>query len=201
MQPRFPKLDEAEFAFPSEASPKGKRKKREWFSSKYGEDLNGEREVKMKTVCRFFASTGSCRNGDKCKYSHDSVISKIDEPCKFTYTSLSKCLKGPACHFSHDVHKYPCPLGFGSISPRCSPGCRFNHDPVVGEKASMEFVRLYRSYLVKLRSDQLDPRWKFYIEEEDEGSVLNRITRQSPTNLFKHQVGTLPFIPRTLLES
>ena len=201
MQPRFPKFDEGESTLPREAPLRGKRKKREWFSSKYGDDLATDREVKLNAVCKFYATMGTCRNGDKCKYSHESMDSKIDEPCKFIYSSLSKCMKGSSCHFSHEYQKYPCPLAFGSISPRCSPGCSFSHDPVIGEKSAMQYVRLYKNYLLSLRSDQLNPRWKFYLEEEDEMSSLNRITRQTRTNLFNHQVGTLSFIPRTLLNS
>jgi len=202
MQPRFPQSDEIKHDDSVEPVMTGKRKKRQWFEERYGRENGTSREVKFRELCKFYASTGICRNGDRCKYSHESVVNtRINEPCKFLYDSPVSCRKGANCHFSHDLWKYPCPLALGGIEPRCPPSCGFQHDPILTETASMDFVRLYRVFLSTLLPDEINPRWKFYLEEEDESVGLARITRQSSSNLFNHQVGTLSSIPRIVLNS
>ena len=202
MQPRFPEFDDKTDER-SQLPITGKRKKRQWFEERYGSTRNREyREVKSNEVCKFYASTGNCRNGERCKFVHEkSSAVRIDEPCKFLFDSSAGCKKSSSCHFSHDLWKFPCPLAFSGVSPRCSTSCGFRHDPITTESSCMEFVRLYRVYLSSLPDAVLNPRWKFYLEEEDESVTLARITRRSESNFFNHEVGTLESIPRIVLDS
>lgn len=71
--------------------------------------------------CKFFFETGTCRNGDECRFSHGEVDSSpigkgavaarflnpgsqgkgaAGKPCMFY--SLGQCKNGAACRFSHD---------------------------------------------------------------------------------------------------
>ena len=202
MKPRFPTSGDTNIETSGSVQLTGKRKKRQWFEERYGTSAPGVREVKSLEVCKFYASSGNCRNGDKCKFVHDkSGISKIKEPCRFLYDSATGCRKGQSCHFSHDIWNYPCPLAFGGIESRCPIDCGFRHDSLSNERACMDFVRLYRQYLTSLAPESVNPRWRFYLEEEDESVTLSRSTRQSHSNLFNHQVGTLPCIPRIVLDT
>ncbi|KAL5736501.1 hypothetical protein ACOSP7_030971 [Xanthoceras sorbifolium] len=63
--------------------------------------------VKPKAVayCRHYLM-GRCHEGDKWKYSHDTVpLTKSKPCCHFTRNS---CMKGDDCPFDHQLSKYPC---------------------------------------------------------------------------------------------
>lgn len=51
-------------------------------------------------VCKYFA-TGSCRNGESCRYSHTVSEEWKPEVCKF-FTS-SGCKNGTECQFRHET--------------------------------------------------------------------------------------------------
>ncbi|XP_063948655.1 uncharacterized protein LOC108216044 isoform X2 [Daucus carota subsp. sativus] len=62
---------------------------------------------KPKTVsyCHHFLK-GRCHEGDKCKFSHDTVqLTKSKPCCHFAHQS---CMKGDYCPFDHQLSKYPC---------------------------------------------------------------------------------------------
>ena len=207
MEPQFPEIHETDSNNVTQShantSLTGKRRKRQWFESKYSQNGESQREFASGTICKFYASTGTCRNGARCKFTHNESDAprKIKEPCKFLYTSLSGCQKGDSCHFSHILADYPCPLAFGSTSPRCPRNCEFSHEPLITEKAYFDFSRLYRVYLLSLPPHMLHPRWRFYLDDEDEKAFLDRTTRSSSTNLFDQPVGSLVSLPRTLNHS
>ncbi len=202
MQPRFPEKEEILPCHSKDQPLTGKRKKRQWFEEKYGTQGRSQREVKSTEICKFYASTGQCRNGEKCKFDHERTgVDRINEPCKFLYETFSGCKKGQTCHFSHDLWKFPCPLAFSGTVPRCSTGCGFAHDPLSTETSFMNFVRLYRVYLTSLPESVLNNRWRFYLEDEDESVTLSRMTRRAESNIFNREVGTLDPIARIVLDS
>lgn len=83
--------------------------------------------LKQKTVtyCRHYLQ-GRCTEGEKCKFSHDTVpLTKSTKPC--CHYARNSCMKGEDCPFDHQLSKYPCSnyasKGF------CSRGdnCMFSH--------------------------------------------------------------------------
>ncbi|XP_030534192.1 uncharacterized protein LOC115743517 [Rhodamnia argentea] len=83
--------------------------------------------LKQKTVtyCRHYLQ-GRCTEGEKCKFSHDTVpLTKSTKPC--CHYARNSCMKGDDCPFDHQLSKYPCSnyasKGF------CSRGnnCMFSH--------------------------------------------------------------------------
>ncbi|KAI6681424.1 hypothetical protein NL676_035305 [Syzygium grande] len=83
--------------------------------------------LKEKTVtyCRHYLQ-GRCTEGEKCKFSHDTVpLTKSTKPC--CHFARNSCMKGDDCPFDHQLSKYPCSnyasKGF------CSRGnnCMFSH--------------------------------------------------------------------------
>ncbi|KAG9129475.1 hypothetical protein Leryth_013061 [Lithospermum erythrorhizon] len=83
--------------------------------------------VKPKAVsyCRHYLK-GRCQEGEKCKFSHDTVpLTKSTACCHFARHS---CMKGEDCPFDHQLSKYPC----NNIASKgfCSRGadCLFSHE-------------------------------------------------------------------------
>jgi hypothetical protein len=196
MNAKFPEFDEVTQGLETETvTPtmeiRGRQKKRQWFQGKYGEEKD-DRVIKSQTLCKFFSSTGSCRNGGSCKFTHEFDDSnfrrKIDEPCKFLYRPGRWCKKGEDCHFSHDLNKYPCPLAFGPKSRSCPEECAFSHTEPSGESSRIIFAKLYKVFLRTL-GEEMDERWRVYMEDMTEEEVLEIRTRKSPPNLFNHRVG------------
>ncbi|BBH08258.1 CCCH-type zinc finger family protein, partial [Prunus dulcis] len=77
---------------------------------------------KAKTVayCRHFVR-GRCHEGDKCKFSHDTVPLTKSKPC--VHFARQSCMKGDDCQYDHELSKYPCnnfkENGFCSRGDRC----------------------------------------------------------------------------------
>jgi len=194
MDTKFPTGDETTYSMHEGIGLlRGREKKRAWFKGKYG-DIRESRSVKARAVCKFFASTGKCKNGDSCPYDHEHISLNtgtiIPEPCKFLYTNTRGCRKGSACHFSHELEKFPCPLAFGPKSPLCGDDCRFSHTEVSSESHAIEFIRLYQVYLRNL-GGHMQSRWKFYLDEKSDEAVLESRTRKIASNPFNHTVGSL----------
>lgn len=173
----------------------GRAKKRMWFQERYKTDSGNNRSVKQKIVCKFFSSTGRCRNGADCQFVHDRELGPIQprriipEPCKFLYTGYQSCGKGDMCHFSHDLAAFKCPEMFGKRYSICGlRECRFDHSPINTELDAMGFAKTYKQYILSLGSEG-DPRWKYYLEDKDEYEVLEESTRKDPGNLFNVRVG------------
>ncbi|XP_030488308.2 uncharacterized protein LOC115705191 isoform X2 [Cannabis sativa] len=91
--------------------------------------------LKPKTVsyCRHFM-VGRCYEGDKCKFSHDTVPLTKSKPC--CHFARNSCMKGDDCPFDHQLSKYPC-SNFASAG-YCSRGdnCMFSHKIVPKEDAT-----------------------------------------------------------------
>ncbi|KAI4335282.1 hypothetical protein L6164_013944 [Bauhinia variegata] len=104
-----------------------KRKKRAEMNRKLGvKRLKLPLIVKPKAIvyCRHFLK-GRCHEGDKCKFSHDTVPLTKSKPC--CHFARQTCMKGDDCPFDHQLSKYPC-SNFASRGS-CSRGdaCMFSH--------------------------------------------------------------------------
>ncbi|XP_062091055.1 uncharacterized protein LOC133797231 [Humulus lupulus] len=90
---------------------------------------------KPKTIsyCRHFL-VGRCQEGDKCKFSHDTVPLTKSKPC--CHFARHSCMKGDDCPFDHQLSMYPC-TNFASRGS-CSRGdnCMFSHKIVPKEDAT-----------------------------------------------------------------
>ncbi|XP_022754870.1 zinc finger CCCH domain-containing protein 65-like isoform X2 [Durio zibethinus] len=87
---------------------KNKRKKRAERNRQLGvKRLKLQTVLKPKTVtyCRHYLK-GRCYEGEKCKYSHDTVPLTKSQPC--SHFARHSCLKGDECPFDHQLSKYPC---------------------------------------------------------------------------------------------
>jgi hypothetical protein len=197
MDTKFPEFDEVNrehrnISADHDALLRGRLKKRKWFQGRYGYESD-ERVVKSRTVCKFYASTGRCRNGTGCIFLHvdfsDSSGRLIDEPCKFLYTTSHGCKKGDDCHFSHELGKFACPLAFGPKTRRCSENCSFSHTEQHDELSKIAFAKLYKVYLRSLGQD-MEESWGFYLDELSETAALESRTRKCALNFFNHSVGS-----------
>ncbi|XP_006280089.2 zinc finger CCCH domain-containing protein 65 [Capsella rubella] len=74
----------------------------------------GVKKLKLKPVapkpkpikyCRHYIK-GRCHEGDKCKFSHDTIPETKSSPC--CYFATQSCMKGDDCPYDHDLSKYPC---------------------------------------------------------------------------------------------
>lgn len=170
-----------------------KDRKRKWFKEKYSQPGDGNQKSKP-TSCKFFATTGRCRNGDRCTFIHSKASEDkllINQPCRFLYTVPFRCSKGGSCHFSHDLSSFPCPhLNSGSDNC-CVPLCKFNHSPLVNEFDRMRFVETFHSFLQSRDAATPNPTWSFYLKEYSEEDVWNAITRIQPSNYFSVHFGCL----------
>ncbi|XP_060675054.1 zinc finger CCCH domain-containing protein 7 isoform X2 [Ziziphus jujuba] len=79
---------------------------------------------KTPTFCRHFLK-GRCQEGDKCKFSHDTIPLTKSKPC--CHFARHSCMKGDDCPFDHQLSKYPC-SNFASMGS-CNRGddCMFSH--------------------------------------------------------------------------
>lgn len=175
----------------------GRAKKRKWFQDRYKTEDNKSRTVKQKIGCKFFGSTGRCRNGNECPFEHSQELQYsytrhiIQEPCKFLYVATQGCSKGNTCHFSHDVGQFKCPTMFGKHHGRCEGrGCQFDHSDFLTESDVMDFARIYKQYILGL-GREAHPRWDFYLRDKDESEILKERTRKHSGNLFNVPIGRI----------
>ena len=158
---------------------RGREKKRLWFQSKYDQTTTEKIQI-----CKFFSTSGRCRNGRECPFSHEeSGGQTIQQPCRFLIQAPFRCTKGNLCHFSHDLTIFRCPSRFGSKEGACIPFCKFDHSPIVNEKDRMEFARIHRPFLLGLGQSMAEV-WEFYLAEHDEIRALSLETRCAPSNFF-----------------
>ncbi|XP_051117063.1 zinc finger CCCH domain-containing protein 65-like [Andrographis paniculata] len=108
---------------------------------------------KKIAYCRHYLQ-GRCREGEKCKFSHDAVPLTKSKPCG--HYARHSCMKGDDCPFDHDLSKYPCnnyaTQGF------CSRGsdCLFSHEIPANQNLSAapntskpECTSVQRTVLIK----------------------------------------------------
>lgn len=112
---------------------KEKRKKRERTKRAQKNRMLGVKRLKLQPMvkpkavsyCRHYMK-GRCQEGEKCKFSHDTVPLTKSTPC--CHFARHSCMKGDDCPFDHQLSKYPCnnyaSKGF------CSRGvdCLFSHE-------------------------------------------------------------------------
>ncbi|XP_012076966.1 zinc finger CCCH domain-containing protein 65 isoform X1 [Jatropha curcas] len=104
-----------------------KRKKRAQKNRELGVKRLKLRPVeKPKTViyCRHYIN-GRCYEGEKCKFSHDTIPVTKSMPCSHFVHRM--CLKGDDCPFDHELSKYPCTNYVTTGSCSRGEGCMFSH--------------------------------------------------------------------------
>lgn len=62
-------------------------------------------KTKTITYCRHYLK-GRCLEGEKCKFSHDTIPLTKSKPC--CHFARHSCMKGDDCPFDHQLSKYPC---------------------------------------------------------------------------------------------
>ncbi|XP_071688153.1 uncharacterized protein [Rutidosis leptorrhynchoides] len=82
------------------------------------------REKKV-TYCRHYLK-GRCHEGEKCKFSHDTVPLTKSKPC--CHYARHACMKGDECPFDHQLSKYPCNNHFSKGFCSRGPDCMFSHE-------------------------------------------------------------------------
>jgi hypothetical protein len=169
-----------------------RERKRKWFREKYS--LDKETSSSSSNVqCKFFSTSGRCRNGDECPFVHSNCIAekkKIEQPCRYLYMKPFSCNKGPSCHFSHDLSSFPCPHSNSDPGGQCFPQCKFDHSPLLNESDRMRFVETFHSLLVS-KGNQLSPKWSFYLSEYTEEQIWEGLASKSPSSCFNVPVGRL----------
>ncbi|KAK4396903.1 Zinc finger CCCH domain-containing protein 65 [Sesamum angolense] len=90
---------------------------------------------KTKVYCRHYLQ-GRCHEGEKCKFSHDTVPLTKSKPCG--HFARHSCMKGDDCPFDHQLSKYPC-NNYAS-NGFCSRGsdCLFSHEILAKQSLSKE---------------------------------------------------------------
>ncbi|KAK2645328.1 hypothetical protein Ddye_020523 [Dipteronia dyeriana] len=113
-----------------EKKAKKKQKERKKRAEKNRE--HGVRRLKLRTVvkpkpvayCRHYL-IGRCHEGDKCKFSHDTVPLTKSKPC--CHFARNSCMKGDDCPFDHELSKYPCSNFVDKGSCNRGDNCMFSH--------------------------------------------------------------------------
>lgn len=88
---------------------------------------------KTVTYCRHFLK-GRCQEGEKCKYSHDTIPLTKSKPC--CHFARQSCMKGDDCPFDHQLSKYPCNNFLSQGSCVRGSNCMFSHEVPVKEGSS-----------------------------------------------------------------
>ncbi|CAI8596636.1 unnamed protein product [Vicia faba] len=79
---------------------------------------------KTITYCRHYMK-GRCNEGDKCKFSHDTVPETKSKAC--VHFARHSCMKGDDCPFDHQLSKYPCSNIVSNGSCTRGDACLFSH--------------------------------------------------------------------------
>ncbi|XP_065849226.1 uncharacterized protein [Euphorbia lathyris] len=116
---------------PSEQKKAKKKEKKRKLRAQKNREL-GVKRLKLRPVqkpkpisyCRHYIN-GRCHEGEKCKFSHDTVPLTKSKPCG--HFARNSCMKGDDCPFDHQLSKYPC-NNYASTG-YCSrgEGCLFSH--------------------------------------------------------------------------
>ncbi|XP_043719479.1 uncharacterized protein LOC122667293 isoform X2 [Telopea speciosissima] len=88
---------------------------------------------KPVTYCKHYLQ-GRCRQGDSCKFSHDTIPLTKSTPCK--HFARHSCLKGDDCPFNHELSNYPCDNYVSKGSCIRGDKCLFSHKIQPKEGAS-----------------------------------------------------------------
>ncbi|CAK8565641.1 unnamed protein product [Lathyrus sativus] len=117
-----------------------KIKKREKYRKKRAEKNRelGVKRLKLipvqkpKTIayCRHYMK-GRCNEGDKCKFSHDTVPETKSKPC--VHFARHSCMKGDDCPYDHQLSKYPCSNLVSNGSCTRGHACLFSHQVPINQ--------------------------------------------------------------------
>ncbi|XP_042492656.1 uncharacterized protein LOC122072156 isoform X2 [Macadamia integrifolia] len=156
--------------------------------------LVGVKRLKLKpvlkpkpvTYCKHYLR-GRCRQGDLCKFSHDTIPLTKSMPCKhFAYHS---CLKGDDCPFDHELSNYPCDNYMSKGSCIRGDKCLFSHKilPKEGTSTSLNAGKL------ELESSALLDRNLRKEVNIDSSSCCNVNNLSKDTSVWvPFSVGTIP---------
>ncbi|CAK7352590.1 unnamed protein product [Dovyalis caffra] len=85
---------------------------------------------KPVSPCRHYLK-GRCREGEKCKFSHDTIpltkfeVQSFKLPCH--HFARHKCMKGDNCPYDHQLSKYPCTKYVSEGHCIRGESCMFSH--------------------------------------------------------------------------
>ncbi|WCJ42701.1 Zinc finger CCCH domain-containing protein 65 [Euphorbia peplus] len=116
---------------PSEQKKAKKKEKKRKKRAEQNREL-GVKRLKLRPVekpkpisyCRHYIN-GRCHEGEKCKFSHDTVPLTKSKPC--CHFARNSCLKGDDCPFDHQLSKYPCSNYASTGFCIRGDGCLFSH--------------------------------------------------------------------------
>nr|GEX19885.1 zinc finger CCCH domain-containing protein 65 isoform X4 [Tanacetum cinerariifolium] len=91
---------------------------------------------KKISICRHYMY-GNCREGEKCKFSHDAIPLTKSKPC--CYFARHACMKGDDCPYDHQLSKYPCIKLLSTGECDRGSKCLFSHEAQPIEPASDAF--------------------------------------------------------------
>lgn len=116
---------------PSEARKEKKKEKKRKQRAKKNRELGVKRlklhpVVKPKTItyCQHYLK-GRCYEGEKCKFSHDTIPLTKSKPC--CHFARHSCMKGADCPFDHQLSNYPCANFFAKGFCNRGGDCMFSH--------------------------------------------------------------------------
>ncbi|PSS01986.1 Zinc finger CCCH domain-containing protein [Actinidia chinensis var. chinensis] len=118
---------------PMTEKKKAKKRKRERTKRAQTNKQLGVRRLKIQpvlkpktvTTCRHYLK-GRCQEGEKCKFSHDTIPLTKSKPC--CHFARHSCMKGDDCPFDHELSKYPCNNYLTKGYCSRGTGCMFSHE-------------------------------------------------------------------------
>ncbi|KAI3754178.1 hypothetical protein L1987_53956 [Smallanthus sonchifolius] len=90
---------------------------------------------KKITFCRHYMK-GRCHEGEKCKFSHDTIPLTKSKPC--CHFARHTCMKGDDCPYDHQLSKYPCNNYQTKGSCNRGSDCMFSHEAQPSEASLNE---------------------------------------------------------------